>query len=199
MCLRAFLLDREGALRAGSLAPDADAASASSAATVEPDPALLDGARHLGAAFQKVNFLRDLAADYRALGRSYFPGVDVASFDDRDRDRLLDDIDDDLRVSAATLSRLPASSRRAVALAQSLFTELAHRLRETPAREIATTRVRVPNPVKLRLAAEAAVGRLPGAARRSPGVTPPDAVPPASTAPNLTRQDRTRPTEGQSA
>ncbi|WP_108249111.1 phytoene/squalene synthase family protein [Planctomonas deserti] len=172
MCLRAFLLDERGAERAGSLAPGSYAASGAAVAHPEPDPALIDGARHLGAAFQKVNFLRDLAADYRALGRSYFPGVDVASFDEHDKNRLLDDIDDDLRVSAATLPRLPASSRRAVALAQSLFTELAVRLRETPAQQIATSRVRVPNPVKLRLAAEAAVGRTP----RSAGVGAP-AVP----------------------
>jgi phytoene/squalene synthetase len=207
MCLRAFLLDRPGALRAGSFAPGAGAGTTTGTAGAEPDPALLDGARHLGAAFQKVNFLRDLAADYRALGRSYFPGVDVTSFDDRDRDRLLDDIDEDLRVSAATLPRLPASSRRAVVLAQSLFAELAARLRETPAQQIATTRVRVPNPVKLRLAAAAAVGRPRSAARipsRSAASARP-AILPASASPTGpapgTDPDRTagRPTEGRSA
>jgi phytoene/squalene synthetase len=199
MCLRAFLLDREGAVRAGSLAPGTG--SDPTGPIPEPDPALIDGARHLGAAFQKVNFLRDLAADYRALGRSYFPGVDVASFSDRDRDRLLDDIDDDLRVSAVTLPRLPASSRRAVALAQALFTELALRLRETPARRIATTRVRVPNPVKLRLAAEAAVGRSPRAHHRLTGFRAPGSVVPASAAAEPMDRDatRTRPTEGRGA
>jgi phytoene/squalene synthetase len=119
------------------------------------------GARALGAAFQKVNFLRDLAADLRDLGRSYFPGITVDSFTEVDKIRLLDDIDADLRVSAAVVPRLPAGSRRAVALAQSLFTELASRLRATPASELMTTRVRVPGPVKLRLAAAAAAGRMP--------------------------------------
>jgi 15-cis-phytoene synthase len=121
------------------------------------------GARSLGAAFQKVNFLRDLAADYRDLGRSYFPGVNVNTFTEADKSRLLDDIDADLRTSAAVLPKLPIGSRRAVALAQSLFTDLARRLRATPADRLVTSRVRVPNPTKLRIAAAAAAGRTPRA------------------------------------
>ncbi len=124
-----------------------------------PDPARFEqGARALGAAFQKVNFLRDLAADFETLGRSYFPGVDVASFDEATKLRLLDDIDADLAVSAAVVPDLPASSRRAVALAQSLFAELSVRLRATPATQLVRARVRVPNPVKARLALRAALG-----------------------------------------
>lgn len=119
------------------------------------------GARALGAAFQKVNFLRDLAADYEALGRSYFPGVDVATFDEATKTRLLDDIDADLRLSAAVVPHLPRSSRRAVALAQSLFAELSARLRATPADQLVRARVRVPNPVKARLALAAALGGMP--------------------------------------
>ena len=119
------------------------------------------GARALGAAFQKVNFLRDLAADFDTLGRSYFPGVSVESFSEADKTRLLDDIDADLRTSAAVVPDLPASSRKAVALAQGLFAELSVRLRRTPAEELRRTRVRVPNPVKARIAAGAALGRTP--------------------------------------
>ena len=119
------------------------------------------GARALGAAFQKVNFLRDLAADFRELGRSYFPGVSVDSFTEVDKNRLLDDIDADLRTSAAVVPKLPAGSRRAVALAQSLFADLAARLRATPADRLVTTRIRVPNPTKLRIATGAALGRTP--------------------------------------
>lgn len=122
---------------------------------------LVTGARRLGAAFQKVNFLRDLSADFDGLGRSYFPGVSVASFTEADKKRLLDDIDADLAVSAAVIPMLPASSRRAVALAQGLFAELSVRLRRTPAERLVRTRVRVPNPVKFRIAAGAASGRLP--------------------------------------
>ncbi|MBC7590014.1 MAG: squalene/phytoene synthase family protein [Salinibacterium sp.] len=120
------------------------------------------GARALGSAFQKVNFLRDLSADFETLGRSYFPDVAVDSFDEATKSRLLDDIDADLAVSAAVVPDLPRSSRRAVALAQSLFAELSVRLRATPAAELVHTRVRVPNPVKARLALVAAVGSRPG-------------------------------------
>jgi 15-cis-phytoene synthase len=119
------------------------------------------GARALGAAFQKVNFLRDLGTDFASLGRSYFPGIRVDSFTEAEKHRLLDDIDADLAVSAAVVPQLPASSRRAVALAQSLFAELSVRLRATPASQLVSTRVRVPNPVKARLALVASLGGMP--------------------------------------
>jgi len=129
--------------------------------TADDEATMVTGARRLGAAFQKVNFLRDLAADFEQLGRSYFPGVDVASFTETDKVRLLDDIDADLAVSASVIPMLPRSSRRAVALAQGLFAELSDRLRSTPADRLVRSRVRVPNPVKLRIAAVAASGRVP--------------------------------------
>jgi len=145
MCLRAFVLGEN----------------------VADLPRLETGARALGAAFQKVNFLRDLAADFETLGRSYFPDVNVETFTEEEKVRLLDDIDADLAVSAAVLPDLPASSRRAVALAQSLFAELSRRLRKTPASELVRSRVRVPNPVKARLALAASAGSLPRSKGRS--------------------------------
>ncbi len=133
--------------------------------TPEQDARLVHGARALGAAFQKVNFLRDLAADYETLGRSYFPDVDVATFSEADKTRLLDDIDDDLSVSGEVIPELPKGSRRAVALAQGLFAELSRRLRATPASELVRSRVRVPNPIKATIALGAALGRRPGRIR----------------------------------
>ena len=138
MCLRAFLQ--------GVVLTDAE------------NDRFVTGARALGAAFQKVNFLRDLAADFETLGRSYFPGVSVDSFTEEDKIRLLDDIDTDLRTSAAVIPDLPASSRKAVALAQGLFAELSVRLRATPAERLRSTRIRVPNPIKLRIATGAMLG-----------------------------------------
>lgn len=122
---------------------------------------LEEGARRLGAAFQKVNFLRDLAADFAGLGRSYFPGIRVDAFSEADKVRLLDDIDADLAASARTVPALPTSSRRAVVLAHELFAELSRRIRATPASELVTTRVRVPNPVKAQIAVRAARGGMP--------------------------------------
>jgi phytoene synthase len=129
MCLRAFLADESGS-RYDELAP---------------------GARHLGAAFQKINFLRDLGEDYRVLGRRYFPGLVIERFTDAHRDAILDDIEADLAIAARAVPRLPVGSRRAVAAAYALFEELACRLRATPAALIPIQRVRVPGPAKARL------------------------------------------------
>ena len=144
---------------------------------------LVDGARHLGAAFQKINFLRDLSADFGGLGRSYFPGVNVETFGEASKVDILDDIDNDLQIARASLPLLPASSRRAVALAQGLFAELTRRLRETPAAVLGSTRIRVPNPVKLRIAASAAAGRLPRASPSEGRRPPPAATDDAATTP----------------
>lgn len=122
---------------------------------------MVRGARALGAAFQKINFLRDLADDFDSLGRSYFPGVTVEQFSEADKNRLVADIDHDLDLSAAVLPLLPTSSRRAVSLAQSLFTELTERIRRTPAAELRRARVSVPSTVKTRLALGAFLGRTP--------------------------------------
>ena len=135
MCLRVFLADEPARAR------DHDR--------------LAPGARRLGAAFQKLNFLRDLAEDHDTLSRSYFPGLDVDRFTDADRDAILDDIDADLDAAADVIPALPPSSRRAVRAAHATFAELAVRLRATPAAEIRRTRVRVPDPVKLRVLAGA--------------------------------------------
>jgi 15-cis-phytoene synthase len=142
MCLQAFLADGP--------APEPE------------DRVVLEtGARRLGAAFQKVNFLRDLAADAGGLGRAYFPGVEPASLDEAAKTAILDDIDADLAAAAVTLPLLRRGPRRAVALAHGLFAELAERIRRTPAERLRTTRVRVPDPVKLQLATLALADRLP--------------------------------------
>jgi len=143
MCLRAFLADRSAA--EGDRAYDR----------------LAPGARRLGAAFQKLNFLRDLAEDHDALHRCYFPGLDVDHFCDAERDEILDEVDADLAAAAAVIPDLPGGSRRAVAAAHATFAELAARIRATPAAEIRRSRVRVPDPVKVRLLAGALSGRRP--------------------------------------
>jgi phytoene synthase len=114
-------------------------------------PEMATAARRLGAAFQKVNFLRDLAADHTLLGRTYLPVPAGADFSDRDRDRVLDDIDVDLEVAATAIPLLPASSRRAVLAAYLLFSELTGRLRATPAERLLTERISVPPAVKIRI------------------------------------------------
>lgn len=144
MCLRAF---SEGLM--------ADAAR---------DERWQRGARHLGAAFQKVNFLRDLAEDYDVRGRRYFPGIDPRRLGETDKLRLLDDIDRDLAIAGAVIPELPSGCRRAVAAAHALFSALSARLRRTPATELLATRVSVPTGRKLLLLLQAAGARSRGAA-----------------------------------
>ena len=138
MCLQAFLV--------GARVSDEERAT------------FVTGARALGAAFQKVNFLRDLSADADGLGRAYFPGIVVDELTDEQRDALVADIDADLAVSGAIVPRLPRSSRRAVALAQSLFAALNRRIARTPANVLKTTRVSVPTLMKAWLWFRAAIG-----------------------------------------
>lgn len=120
---------------------------------------LVSGARSLGAAFQKVNFLRDLAADFDRLGRSYFPGVSVENFDEKTKERLVADIEADLALSSKSLPLLPLGARRAVAAAQLLFQELNQKISKTPAAELKTRRISVGNSRKLALLARAVGGK----------------------------------------
>ncbi|MGO4102883.1 phytoene/squalene synthase family protein [Leifsonia sp. YAF41] len=139
MCLRSFL--QETSLSTAEMA------------------CLETGARRLGAAFQKINFLRDLAEDYETLGRSYFPGIDPSAMSEADKTRILDDIDADLAAASLALPLLPPGCRGAVRAAHDLFARLARKLRNTPCTELCTTRVRVPDGEKLLLAAGVLLGR----------------------------------------
>lgn len=131
---------------------------------------LAPGAQRLGAAFQKVNFLRDLAADHDVLGRSYVAAADAGHLTDAERDAVLDEVDADLAVAAHAIAHLPHSSRRAVSAAYGLFAELSRRLRRTPASEIARVRVRVPAPVKAWVVLRAiVVSRAVGTSRAADG------------------------------
>jgi phytoene/squalene synthetase len=142
MCLRVFLRDE---------------------AVTESDRRELEhGAQRLGAAFQKINFLRDLAADWLTLGRSYLPGLDADRLDETEKSALLDDIDADLDAAAVVVPRLPDGCRPAVAAALALFRTLADELRATPADQLTTRRVRVSTPRKLVIVARAKLGALPG-------------------------------------
>lgn len=124
MCLRVFLIGRE-------TAPESRAV-------------LEEGAARLGAAFQKVNFLRDIGADWNTLGRNYFPGAVAGRLSEVEKSRLLDDIDADLAAAAAAIPALPSDCRRAVAAAHGLFASLSRRLRATPADQLSAGRVSVP-------------------------------------------------------
>ena len=143
MCLRAFIAGRESGYSA-----------------IEKD-ALNTGALALGAAFQKINFLRDLAADFKTLGRSYFPNVTVATFDEAQKQFLVDDIAADLIVAANSIRLLPKDVRPAVAAAQFLFQDLTSKVAATPASVLINTRISVSNPRKIWLVTKSLFGVLP--------------------------------------
>ena len=143
MCLRAFV------------AHSSERYSKSQLASLEL------GALALGAAFQKINFLRDLHADFAVLGRSYFPGVTVATFDEEQKQFLVDDITADLIVAANSIALLPKDVRPAVSAAQFLFGDLTSKIAATPASVLISTRIRVSNPRKLWLITKALFGVVP--------------------------------------
>ena len=102
------------------------------------------GAARLGAAFQKINFLRDLGDDAAQLGRAYFPGARPGQLSEREKADILDEIDEDLVAAKAGIAGLPPGPRRATQLAAHLFEDVAAQLRRTPAAEILHRRVSVP-------------------------------------------------------
>lgn len=110
-------------------------------------------ARRLGAAFQKVNFLRDLGADHDQLGRTYFPGADPAHLDETQKTQLLADLNADLDAAMPGILALDRRARWAVLIAHGLFAELSRRIERVPARELTRQRISVPTAVKLRIAA----------------------------------------------
>lgn len=117
------------------------------------------GARKLGAAFQKINFLRDIGADYATLGRRYFPGVDPLAITEEQKAEIVADIRSDLDTANAVIPRLPSGCRRAIRAAAALFGELTALIDATPAATLAEQRVRVPTARKLRILATALVAR----------------------------------------
>lgn len=110
-------------------------------------------ARRLGAAFQKVNFLRDLGADHDQLGRTYFPGADPAHLDETQKAQLLADLNADLDAAMPGILALDRRARRAVLIAHGLFAELSRRIERVPAGDLTRQRISVPTAVKLRIAA----------------------------------------------
>ncbi|GIG54124.1 phytoene/squalene synthase family protein [Demequina activiva] len=117
------------------------------------------GARRLGAAYQKVNFLRDLGADSEQLGRSYFPGISASTLTDHQLAGLVEDCRADIDAARATLPGLPRRARIAVATTIDIYERLLTQIAATDASALVATRVRVSDPTKLALAARNIVGR----------------------------------------
>lgn len=106
---------------------------------------LKDNAMSLGAAFQKINFLRDLGADYNNLGRTYFPGVDLENFVDTERDKIENDIENDFKHGFDGIKELPSSVRRGVYLAYVYYFSLFKKIKNSSTTTLMSRRIRIHN------------------------------------------------------
>ncbi|WP_299820965.1 phytoene/squalene synthase family protein [uncultured Pontibacter sp.] len=108
-------------------------------------------ARSLGAAFQKVNFLRDMRSDYDERGRVYFPKVDYLNFNNASKAEIEADIKKDFDNAYVGIMNLPRSARMGVYLAYVYYLKLFRKIQNLPATHILKERVRVPDNTKLAL------------------------------------------------
>ena len=113
--------------------------------------ALKDSAMSLGSAFQKVNFLRDLKADFEDLNRTYFPNTDLSKLDEISKQTIIDDIQKDFANGLQGIKKLPIEAKFGVFMAYRYYSQLLKKLKKTPALEIKSTRIRVPNYKKFEL------------------------------------------------
>jgi len=108
-------------------------------------------AMKLGAAFQKVNFLRDMKEDYWVLGRTYFPGVKMNEFSISAKQQIEEEIEKDFRIALVGIKRLPRSSKGGVYLAYMYYRSLFNKIKKLPAHKILNERVRINNGKKIGL------------------------------------------------
>jgi len=110
---------------------------------------LLPSAKSLGAAFQKVNFLRDIKSDYYERGRVYFPGVDFNDFSVSHKEKIEADIQKDFDHAYEGIVELPRGARWGVYLAYTYYLKLFKKIKRFPPNKILEERVRVPDSKKL--------------------------------------------------
>jgi phytoene/squalene synthetase len=106
---------------------------------------LKESAMALGSAFQKVNFLRDLKADYDVLERSYFPNVNLKALDEDSKSKIIQEIESDFELGLEGIFKLPDAAKFGVYTAYKYYMRLLKKLKKTPSTKIKTTRIRVAN------------------------------------------------------
>jgi len=122
---------------------------------VENDSALFEqlkeSACSLGAAFQKINFLRDMRSDFDERGRIYFPGVNFNTFNTEDKINIEADIKKDFDDALIGIQQLPKGARFGVYLAYVYYTNLFKKIKNAPAHRVIQERIRVPDSKKIYL------------------------------------------------
>ena len=119
--------------------------------------ALKEAAMALGSAFQKVNFLRDLKADYDGLNRSYFPNTNLLDLDENSKNSIVEEIKEDFKKGYNGIVLLPNEAKFGVYTAYIYYYKLLQKLQKTPSREIKNSRIRVSNYQKFGLLAKSYV------------------------------------------
>ena len=116
---------------------------------VKGDQSLFDSLKEpamaLGSAFQKVNFLRDLKADFDHLERTYFPNVDMNCFDEASKQLIISEIEADFKKGLSGIFKLPDDAKFGVYTAYKYYMRLLKKLKRTPSTQIKSKRIRVPN------------------------------------------------------
>lgn len=108
-------------------------------------------AMKLGAAFQKVNFLRDMKDDYVILGRTYFPNLNMTHFSCDIKRQIEQEIEEDFKIGLTGIKKLPASSKGGVFLAYVYYRSLFKKIKKLPAHKILKQRIRINNGKKIGL------------------------------------------------
>lgn len=112
---------------------------------------LKPAAMKLGAAFQKVNFLRDLKNDYEILGRTYFPSLNINSFSEKEKKEIENEIKKDFIDALNGIKNLPLSSRFGIYTAYSYYKKLFRKIESASPSTVMNRRIRIPNHQKIRL------------------------------------------------
>lgn len=112
---------------------------------------LKETAMALGSAFQKVNFLRDLKADFEGLNRTYFPNTDLKNLNETSKQKIIDNIELDFEKGLKGIKKLPIEAKFGVFMAYRYYRQLLKKLKKTPALQIKNARIRVSNPKKFEL------------------------------------------------
>lgn len=111
-------------------------------------------AMRLGSAFQKVNFLRDLKADFEDLNRTYFPNTNLNQLDETSKQEIIAEIESDFAAGFLGIQKLPIEAKFGVYTAYIYYKKLLSKLKKTPSLEIKNTRIRVPDYEKAGLLAK---------------------------------------------
>ncbi len=114
--------------------------------------------KKLGAAYQKINFLRDIGNDFRTMGRSYFPGIEMNAFTDAGKKQIEKEIQSDFAVGLSGIRKLPRSAGMGVYLSYVYYYALFKKIQSVPAEKLLSKRIRISNAQKYGLLISACIG-----------------------------------------